>query len=170
LIAQVKDADQTARDAVAAGAKNRDSGERISFTASVAGASSILSVTSGSFGSQEDVEPEEIQRRADEWATQNPPAAASKPPGEFHNVVPSLWVDDAAKLIDFLKEAFGAEELVRSEEEGSIHYAEIKIEDATMELGDASDKYPPIQRAPSLCERCGRGLSARAAGRSHFDS
>lgn len=52
----------------------------------------------------------------------------------------------AEKLIDFLREAFGAEELevYRAPSGGSILHAKVRIGDSILEMGEAHDKYPPM--------------------------
>jgi len=54
-----------------------------------------------------------------------------------HTVTPSLFVAGAAKAIDFYKKALGAEELMRFPmPDGTIMYAEIRIGDSNIMLGD----------------------------------
>jgi PhnB protein len=62
---------------------------------------------------------------------------AAIPKGQ-HSVTPSLFVAGAAKAIDFYKKAFGAEELMRfpGPDGSSIMYAELKIGDSIIMLGD----------------------------------
>jgi uncharacterized glyoxalase superfamily protein PhnB len=58
------------------------------------------------------------------------------PPG-FHSLTLHLNVDGAAKYIDFLKAAFGAEELHRSPGPGGkLMHATVKIGDSLMMLAD----------------------------------
>jgi PhnB protein len=57
-------------------------------------------------------------------------------PEGYHSVTPYLVVDDAAKAIDFYKEAFGAEEKYRLPMGGKIGHAEIKIGDSFVMLAD----------------------------------
>jgi len=59
-----------------------------------------------------------------------------KPEG-YNNVTPYLIVSDAAKAIEFYKQAFGATEIMRMEAPGGkIGHAEIKIGDSPIMLGD----------------------------------
>src|SRR6266478_4950453 len=62
--------------------------------------------------------------------------AAVKPIREgFHTVTPYIIVPAAAGLIDFVKQAFGAEELYRGTgSAGGIH-AEVKIQDSMLMIG-----------------------------------
>jgi PhnB protein len=58
------------------------------------------------------------------------------PPG-YHSVTPYLVVNDAAKAIDFYKQAFGATELARmGGPGGKIGHAELKIGDSMIMLSD----------------------------------
>ena len=70
-----------------------------------------------------------------------------KPEG-FHSVTPYLTVKGAAKLLDFLKQAFGAEELGRHlEPSGRIAHASVRIGDSVVELSDGTEKWPPMSCA-----------------------
>ncbi len=70
---------------------------------------------------------------------------AVKPiPDGYHSVTPYLIVDGAAKLIDFAKEAFGAEEMFRMPgESGAIGHAEMRIGDSVVMLADPNPDFPP---------------------------
>jgi PhnB protein len=58
-------------------------------------------------------------------------------PKGFHTVTPSLTCADAPKAIEFYKKALGAEEVMRFPgPDGRIMYAELKIGDSTLMLGD----------------------------------
>ena len=58
-------------------------------------------------------------------------------PEGYHAVTPHLVVSEAAKAIDFYKQAFGAEEVVRMPGPGgSIMHAELKIRDSVVMLGE----------------------------------
>jgi len=66
-------------------------------------------------------------------------------PEGFHSVTPSLVVKGAAKLIDFVKEAFGAEETVRMPApNGEIMHAEVRIGDSVVMMNDAMHQSPTI--------------------------
>ena len=68
--------------------------------------------------------------------------AKSSPPKGYHSVTPSIIVRDAAKAIDFYKEAFGAEEIGRMPApDGSIMHAEIKIGDSLVMLGEENEQW-----------------------------
>ena len=68
-------------------------------------------------------------------------------PDGYHSVQPYLAVDDAAKAIDWYKQALGATELFRMDGPGgTIGHAELKIGDSVVLLADpfpqASTKPP----------------------------
>jgi PhnB protein len=58
-------------------------------------------------------------------------------PEGYHTLTPYLAVEDAAKAIDFYKQAFGAKEKMRMEAPGGkIGHAEIEIGDSLVMLSD----------------------------------
>jgi PhnB protein len=60
-------------------------------------------------------------------------------PEGFHSVTPYLVMPGVARLIEFLKEAFGAEETIRAaREDGSIAHAGVRIGDSIVEMGEAA--------------------------------
>jgi len=60
-------------------------------------------------------------------------------------VQPYLHPLRAEPVINFLKRAFGAEELGRyASPDGVIHHVTIKIGDSHMEMGEAHGKYQPM--------------------------
>lgn len=65
---------------------------------------------------------------------------AVKPiPDGYHTVTPYLVVDGADRLIDFLKQAFGAEEKFRMPTpDGKVAHAEVTIGDSVVMMGDAA--------------------------------
>jgi len=71
---------------------------------------------------------------------------AAKPiPEGYHSITPYLVVDGASRLIDFLKQAFGAEETFRMPmPDGKIGHAEVKIGDSVVMMGDAGAQMPPM--------------------------
>jgi PhnB protein len=65
-------------------------------------------------------------------------------PEGYYTVTPWLISRDTARLIDYLKAAFGAEELDRFvNEDGSIGHAEVRIGDSVVMLFDAKPDWPP---------------------------
>jgi PhnB protein len=67
---------------------------------------------------------------------------AAKPiPDGYHSVTPYLTVRGAEKVIEFLKQAFGAElpEKVIKRPDGSIMHAQVKIGDSRVMIADESE-------------------------------
>lgn len=68
--------------------------------------------------------------------------AVSPIPQGYRTVTAYLIVNDAAKAIDFYKQAFGAEELFRFPmPDGKLGHAEIKIGDSIVMLADAMEGF-----------------------------
>ena len=64
-------------------------------------------------------------------------AQVKKIPDGYHTATPYLVVGNAARAIEFYKQAFGASELVRmGAPEGKIGHAELKIGDSMIMLSD----------------------------------
>jgi uncharacterized glyoxalase superfamily protein PhnB len=64
-------------------------------------------------------------------------------PEGYHTVTPWIIVRGAAQLLDYLKEAFGAEELGRVyNEDGTIGHAEVRIGDSVVMMFDAKEEWP----------------------------
>lgn len=69
----------------------------------------------------------------------------AKPDG-YHSVTPYLVVDGAARLIDFLGQAFDAEEVERLAAPGNrVGHAEMRIGDLLVMLGDAHGEHKAMQ-------------------------
>ena len=71
-------------------------------------------------------------------------------PEGYHSLTPYLAVEDAARAIEFYKDAFGAEEIHRMPgPDGSIAHAELQIGDSKLMLSDPfpqSSVRPPAER------------------------
>ncbi len=66
-------------------------------------------------------------------------------PDGYHTVTPYLVVQGVAQLIDFMKQAFAAEEIRRmTRPDGSIGHAEVKIGDSRVMLGEAGGEFEPM--------------------------
>ncbi len=64
-------------------------------------------------------------------------------PEGYHTITPYLVVNGAAKVLDFVKQAFGAQEIVRMPgPNGTIGHAEVKIGDSVVMMADATAQYP----------------------------
>jgi uncharacterized glyoxalase superfamily protein PhnB len=70
---------------------------------------------------------------------------AIKPvPDGYTTVTPWLISRDTARLIDYIKEAFGATEISRlTNADGRVEHAEVRIGDAIVMMFDAGPGWPP---------------------------
>jgi PhnB protein len=67
-----------------------------------------------------------------------------KPEG-YSTVSPYLIAAGAQRVIEFLKQTFGARELRRYDmPDGSIMHAEVRIGDTVVMIGDAGANWPPV--------------------------
>jgi PhnB protein len=146
----VEDVDAIADQAVAAGAQvvfpvaDQFYGDRAGRLADPFGHIWIVATH------KEDVPIDEMRRRAEAFAQPaapstapaEPPAPAKPIPEGIRTLRPYLQVESAARMIDFLQRAFGAQELFRAAQpDGRIDHAEVTIEDSTIEMGDATAEY-----------------------------
>jgi uncharacterized glyoxalase superfamily protein PhnB len=60
-------------------------------------------------------------------------------PAGYHTVSPYLVVNDAERLMTFLKEAFGAVETERMENAGRLAHGEARIGDSIVMMGETAD-------------------------------
>ena len=147
----VEDADAIAQQAIAAGAKvvrpvaDQFYGDRSGQVRDPFGYTWIISTH------KETLALEEMQRRMDELSRQQSAASAPAPVKfireGFHTITPYLIISGAAQWIDFVKQAFGAEEHFRAKRPGAediIMHAEVKIGDSMVELADANPDYPAM--------------------------
>jgi uncharacterized glyoxalase superfamily protein PhnB len=66
-------------------------------------------------------------------------------PDGFHTVTPFVHPHGAAKMIEFLKPAFGAEEISRAQSpDGMIQHAVVRIGDSMLEMGEAHGEWQPM--------------------------
>ena len=66
-------------------------------------------------------------------------------PEGYRTVTPYLVVEGAATVLEFAKQAFGAEEKFRMDTaDGSIGHAEMTIGDSVVMLGEAGEENPPM--------------------------
>ncbi len=69
-------------------------------------------------------------------------------PEGLRSVTPYLHPQSAAQMIDFLKSAFGAEEVARYQDQtGRVAHARVTIDGAAIEMGEAQGPYQPIPMA-----------------------
>jgi len=66
-------------------------------------------------------------------------------PAGVPNLIPSVQVSGAVRMIDFLKQAFGAEErFVHRTPDGMVRYASIQVGTSVLEMGEAHDQWQPM--------------------------
>ena len=66
-------------------------------------------------------------------------------PEGFHSVTPYLVVPGVARLLDFVRDAFGAEEIGRdAAPDGRIMHAVVRIGDSMLEMGEPSPEWSPM--------------------------
>jgi PhnB protein len=66
-------------------------------------------------------------------------------PEGYRTVTPYLVVEGAANVLDFVKQAFGAEEKFRMDTpDGKIGHAEVQIGDSIVMMGDAGAEHPAM--------------------------
>lgn len=72
-------------------------------------------------------------------------------PEGYHTVTPVLAVHGAAKLIDFMKQAFNAKETYRLDgPNGTLMHVELQIGDSMIMVGEATDQWKPMQATVAL--------------------
>ena len=65
-------------------------------------------------------------------------------PEGYHTVTPYLTVQGLARLMEFLTQAFGAQETFRSTRpDGSLSHCEMRIGDSMVMLGEAGGEWKP---------------------------
>jgi PhnB protein len=71
--------------------------------------------------------------------------AVNRIPEGFHNVTPYLVVREVPKLLDFVKQAFKAQEIMRMPApDGTIMHAEVRIGDSAIMMGEAHGEHKPM--------------------------
>lgn len=77
---------------------------------------------------------------------------AVKPiPDGYHTITPYLTVQGVPKLLDFLKQAFAAQEIGRMmRPDGTVGHAEVRIGDSVVMMGEACDEWKPMPGAMYL--------------------
>jgi PhnB protein len=69
-------------------------------------------------------------------------------PEGMHTITPHLNPKGAPKVIDFLRRAFGAEEVFRAQDPaGTVHHAKLRIGDSIIAIGEAHGPYQPMPLA-----------------------
>jgi PhnB protein len=91
---------------------------------------------------KEEMSIDEMHRRLDQMA--KPPekiAGVSPIPKGYHTVTPYLVAQDAPALIDFIKQAFGGEEVFRSPGSAGGLHAELRVGDSMLMVGGGSPQH-----------------------------
>lgn len=89
-------------------------------------------------------------------------------PDGYHSITPYLVVNGAAKVLDFVKQAFGATEILRMPgPKGTIGHAEVRIGDSIVMMADAGSEHPAqpsmlMLYVPNVDEVFKRALAAGA--------
>jgi len=93
-------------------------------------------------------------------------------PEELRTVTVYFHPIGASGLIDFLKNAFGAEEVGRHQsEEGYVYHAKVRIGDSIVEMGEARDPSQPMPTAIYLyVEECRCDVRPGVESRWHVDA
>jgi len=75
------------------------------------------------------------------------PSSRTNPiPKGYHSLTPYIFAENAQKLADFLKEAFGAVQRTRIVlPNGRLMHTELKIGDSFLMMGEPTDKLGPMQ-------------------------
>jgi PhnB protein len=152
----VEDVDAVGQRAVAGGMKvvqpieDRFYGDRSGQFADPFGYTWIVSTH------KEEVPAEELQRRMQELFRRQAAASAQQTASGvkfiregFHTITPYLIIPNASRWIEFVKQAFGAEERFRTNRPGTqtIMHAEVKIGDSMIEAADANDQVTALPGA-----------------------
>jgi PhnB protein len=65
-------------------------------------------------------------------------------PANYNSVSPYLIVQGAQKMVDLLKELFGATVLRRYDHpDGTVLHMEMRLDDSVIMLADSNENYPP---------------------------
>jgi PhnB protein len=85
-------------------------------------------------------------------------------PAGFHAVTPYILTENSARLIEFLKAAFGAEELLRmpGPDNRAVMHAQVRIGDSVIEMSDAGGQWQPMRCALHLYVPDADAVHARA--------
>lgn len=106
-----------------------------------AGATSLMAPTDQEYG---DRDAAVIDVGGNHWYIGTHKGAAYKPEG-VSDLMPYLHPTGAPKMIDFLKQAFGAEEIfIYQSPDGIVHHAKVGIGDSIVEMGEAHAQWVPM--------------------------
>jgi uncharacterized glyoxalase superfamily protein PhnB len=106
-----------------------------------AGATSLMAPTNQEYG---DRDAAVIDVGGNHWYIGTNQGPAYKPEG-VSDLMPYLHPTGAPKMISFLKEAFGAEEIfVYQSPDGIVHHAKVGIGNSIVEMGEAHGQWQPM--------------------------
>ncbi len=106
-----------------------------------AGATSLMAPTNQEYG---DRDASVIDIGGNHWYIGTNQGRAYKPEG-VNDLMPYLHPAGAPKMISFLKEAFGAEEIfVYQSTDGIVHHAKVGIGNSIVEMGEAHGQWQPM--------------------------
>ncbi len=106
-----------------------------------AGATSLMAPTNQEYG---DRDAAIVDVGGNHWYIGTSQGAAYKPEG-VSDLMPYLHPTGAPKMVDFLKQAFGAKEIfVYQSLDGIVHHAKIGIGDSIVEMGEAHAQWQPM--------------------------
>ncbi len=72
-------------------------------------------------------------------------------PAEVRSVTPFLHPERSGEVIDFMRQAFGAEEAFRAQDpQGTVHHAKVRIGNSMIAMGDAHGPWRPMPPALHL--------------------
>ncbi len=89
-------------------------------------------------------------------------------PEGYHTVTPAFRVTGAARVIDFMKQAFDATEIDRyTAPDGTVAHAELRIGDSIVMLGEPGERFQPMPASlhvyvPDVDETYRRAIEAGA--------
>ena len=90
-------------------------------------------------------------------------------PEGYHTVTPWIISRDTARLIEFVREAFGAEEIARvHNEDGTIGHAEFRIGDSVVMGFDAKAEWPDTPASSACTSRMAMRYTGERWRRGHF--
>jgi PhnB protein len=73
------------------------------------------------------------------------PSQVSYQPTGYQSVIPYLHVTGAAKMIAFMKDVFGAQEIaIYPRPDGTVGHAALRVGDSVIELADAGAEWPAM--------------------------
>lgn len=129
-----------------------------------AGASMLNEMTDQEYGERSGSVKDEF---GNNWYIATAKGASYVPEGHY-SITPYLHPVRAPQVIEFMKQAFGAEEVFRAQSpDGVIHHAQVRIGDSLISMGEAHGPYQPMPTTlhiyvPNADETYRRALAAGA--------